>query len=891
MMADCHVLCVAEKPSAAKTIASALSNNYQTFHTSSKYNKVFQFTGTVGSLSGTFSITSVSGHIHSISFTHNEAWSSCPPRDLFDCPVSYSVKSDAVRIVSFIKKQSEKATYLLICTDCDREGEAIGCSIAAEAISANARLIVKRVVFNSLSATTILNGFASLGELNHYAYNAVTVRQELDYRIGCAFTRLLTLSLSSSSYQNSRKKRPVSWGPCQSPVLKLISDAYLANSNFIPQVFHYLEVRLSRGTTITWKRNRVDDEAAAASYLEHVRSHQEDGALVVAIETEDLVKHPPLPLTTVELQKHFTKNFSYSAKQTLKIAEELYLKGLITYPRTDSNKIVNFDSVQSLLKNQIQRNDHPSWNSFLATFDVSNINYPRNGTSSDNAHDPIMIARVIKSSDITPLTHPQKQVLDYILRRFAALFMPASYAQRKCFTFKVGEEYFTTLKYRVVEKGFQKAINMKWPPSSEEAAEFDQDCSYPISHVTLRQGYTSPPPLMSEHRLLGEMERFGIGTDATAAEHINTVIQRQYAIRRGSSIVPTNSGMALIKGFLELGLAIADSSLRASMEKDFTLLSLNQITKDEAIERAVRAFREAFDHLESNMATFMNCFISVTSPELLNNPFVLIDGNISPCKCGGQMALSTNNIDLRVTCTFCDVHFDFSNGKREEKIITKHLPEVQCVMCGFFVVEVKSPNFSTAKPYCPNCHFSNHSFTSCWKCFEPSCPLSKKNIQRLSLFPCTKCSRTKKPGLFKLRSGHSGPFLGCSSFPKCKTTLSFGQGDVVETKRPCLKCHDSSYCVILFNGSEICTRGCDQVNFLRYITNVNPGFSAPRPKAIVNSLPPSHVPLPNNAVASNASLISEKVVVNLPTLSMRASRKCGLCRQPGHDRRSCPTAN
>lgn len=192
-----RVLNVAEKPSVAKGITRILSRGQSTSRTGfSKYNRCFDFECDGKQMI----VTSVTGHIMNIDFAESHRhWTSCDPVQLFDAPIIKSINSDKESICRTLRREARKCAELILWLDCDREGENIAFEVIEVCKAANNALSIKRARFSSLVSREIWHAFNHLIAPNSNENDAVDARQEIDLRIGAAFTRFQTLRIQSKT--------------------------------------------------------------------------------------------------------------------------------------------------------------------------------------------------------------------------------------------------------------------------------------------------------------------------------------------------------------------------------------------------------------------------------------------------------------------------------------------------------------------------------------------------------------------------------------------------------------------------------------------------------------------------------------------------------------------
>ena len=182
-------------------------------------------------------MTSVSGHLLNFDFEEKyRKWYSCPPLQLFDLPVTKTCREEsALKIKRTLEREAKWAKQLIIWTDCDREGENIGYEIIDVCKAANRNLEVKRAKFSEITRVSIERALRTLVQPDLRVSQAVDVRQELDLRIGAAFTRFQTMRLQKKF--TSLNQHLISYGSCQFPTLGFVVERYKAIENFVPEAF------------------------------------------------------------------------------------------------------------------------------------------------------------------------------------------------------------------------------------------------------------------------------------------------------------------------------------------------------------------------------------------------------------------------------------------------------------------------------------------------------------------------------------------------------------------------------------------------------------------------------------------------------------------------------
>ncbi|KAK7005830.1 DNA topoisomerase 3 [Favolaschia claudopus] len=591
-----RVLCVAEKPSIAKSITQILSGGqFNSRPTGNKYIRNYDFD--YPQTRAQYTVTSVSGHLTSHDFpqTHRK-WDSCDPLTLFDIPVETFVSSDRKDIERNLKQEARRADLLMIWTDCDREGEHIGSEVKRVCRGVKPNIIVKRARFSAIIAQQIHNAAQHPVELDQAQADAVEARIILDLRIGAAFTRMQTKTLQDSIAQVD--KGIVSYGPCQFPTLGFVVQRWLQVKNFVSEAFWYIYLSLSRPsssqggnveTEFKWRRTHLFDHDVAAVIYEHVISNPL--ARVTKVVEKNTKKWKPLPLTTVELQKAGSRFLKLAPKTVLDVAEKLYNQGFLSYPRTETDQFdPQFDLMTLIQKQTVD----PAWGAFAQNLQQGGFNRPRQGKNNDKAHPPIH-----PTAHAGGLTGNEKKVYEFVTRRFLACC--SKDAEGSMTTVDVtcgGEEFFAT-GLVVYQRNYLDVYPYdKW--TGNRVPDFAEGEEFQPSVCELREGHTTSPKYLTEADLVTLMDKNGIGTDATIAQHIETVITREYVYEEyeGATkyLVPSTLGVGLIEGYNEMGLekSVSKPQLRRETERNMVQVCNGTKTKNNMLDEGIDQYRAMF---------------------------------------------------------------------------------------------------------------------------------------------------------------------------------------------------------------------------------------------------------------------------------------------------------
>ncbi|KAG7098452.1 hypothetical protein E1B28_000402 [Marasmius oreades] len=585
-----QVLCVAEKPSIAKAITQILSGGrFTTRNTRSSFIKNYDFD--YPQTNSQYTVTAVAGHLTDLDFpeTHRK-WHSCDPIDLFYAPVLVEVKKENKSMETNIFNEAKKASMLMIWTDCDREGEHIGSEIANVARRARAGIVVKRARFSAIVAQQIHHAAQHPVELNMRLVHAVEARLITDLKIGAAFTRHQTFQLQN----HIEKEGVISYGPCQFPALGFVVSRSKDVKDFRPEIFWYIHLALTaedgQETSFSWKRGHLFSEDEAIVLYEHVMENPL--ARVTKVEKKETKKWKPLPLTTVELQKAGSRLLKLSPKKVLDIAEKLYQQGFLSYPRTETDQYdPQFDFHILIDKQRVD----PSWGDFATSLREGEFCAPRKGKNNDKAHPPIH-----PTAHAGNLAGDERKVYEYISRRFLASCSKDAKGWQTTVEVICGDEYFAATGLTVTEKNYLLVYPYeKW--NTNELPDFEEGNEFEPSICELRDGQTTKPTYLTEADLVALMDKNGIGTDATIAQHIDTIIAREYVIEQFEGqtkyLLPSTLGIGLIDGYNKMNLNntnLGKPLLRRETERRMVKVGRGETTKEAMIYESLEQYRAMY---------------------------------------------------------------------------------------------------------------------------------------------------------------------------------------------------------------------------------------------------------------------------------------------------------
>ena len=337
-----------------------------------------------------------------------------------------------------------------------------------------------------------------------------------------------TLALQNMIPQQGEERfKLISYGSCQFPTLGFVVDRYLRVRNFVPEPFWYIKLAHKKDdieVKFNWRRGHLFDRMAVVLIFE--RCLLSKTAKVVKMAKKPTKKWKPLPLTTVELQKNGSRFLRMTSQDVMKVAEDLYTKGWISYPRTETDQFDRGMDLRALVGRQTQDG---RWGPFAQNLMNGGFHQPREGRNNDKAHPPIHPVNYVASSQ---LNDRERIVYEFVVRRFLACCSEDAVGEATDIEIEYGGEIFHAHGLTVIARNYLDVYPYdKWE-SSQVLPQYTVGETFEPTEANMLDGQTSAPSYLTEPELIALMDANGIGTDATMAEHIAKIKEREYVIAR-----------------------------------------------------------------------------------------------------------------------------------------------------------------------------------------------------------------------------------------------------------------------------------------------------------------------------------------------------------------------
>lgn len=301
------------------------------------------------------------------------------------------------------------------------------------------------------------------------------------------------------------------------------------------------------------------------------------------------------------MNKKAVRLLHMTSDNIMKVAEDLYTKGFISYPRTETDQFDgNFDLKSYIAKQCEDR----TWGRYAQQLLNTGFEQPRLGRNNDKAHPPIH-----PTAPGDGLTGNERRVYEFIARSFLAACSKDAKGSETVVEIDIADEQFDTKGLVILERNYLDVYPYdKW--SGSQIPHFQQNQTFIPTIFEMTESQTTAPNMLTESDLIGLMEKNEIGTDATIHEHIKTVQSRDYVFKQGTYFHPTSTGIALVLGYDEIGLDMSLSKpfLRREMEVDLKRICEGQQTKNNVVQQSVLRYRNMFTKTSNEFQKIIDSF-------------------------------------------------------------------------------------------------------------------------------------------------------------------------------------------------------------------------------------------------------------------------------------------
>lgn len=508
----------------------------------------------------------------------------------------YKADAGVLAQIKIIGKLFDSSERIIVATDAGREGELIFRYLYAYL---GCRKPFDRLWISSLTDTAIREGLLNLRDGKEYdnLYHAAKARSEADWLVGINGTQALTIAAGRGTY---------SVGRVQTPTLGMVCERYWEHKHFESKPFwqvHFGVVDTDSGNILKFiSANRWTDKATATDIYNKVKDT--GSAIITKVVTKRKVEKAPLLYDLTTLQKEANSQHGFTAEHTLSIAQKLYEAKFITYPRTSSRYISDdvFATLPKLFKNLENHSEYGEKVKLLP----GSEDYSKNSVNAAKVTDHH--ALLITENAAIGLFKDEKIVYDMILCRMIEAFSADCIKDITSVTAQVDHDVEFGISGSIIRQTGWRALSLKEKNNSQDKdadatdnevkdqviPNWQEGQHITLSGCTITEGKTKPKPLHTESTLLAAMETAGkeieddtmrqamkdsgIGTPATRAAIIETLLKREYMVRQQKKLVPTEKGLALHS--VVKNMAIANVEMTGKWEAELAKIERGEASAD-----------------------------------------------------------------------------------------------------------------------------------------------------------------------------------------------------------------------------------------------------------------------------------------------------------------------
>jgi DNA topoisomerase-1 len=566
-------LVISEKNIAAQRIAYILSGGKVTRrHVGSI--PVYEFTKE----GDDWAVIGLKGHIVTVDYPAGfNQWNKIEPSGLIMVEPVKRVSEKG--IASALKSLLTNSPMVIVATDFDREGELIGVEVVNLLKSYNPSIDqIKRARFSAITPYEINTAFENLTDVDYNLSSAGEARQVIDLVWGAVLTRFISLT-------SRRLGRDfLSIGRVQSPTLKLLVDREKEIKNFKPKPYWKIIAKLMKDKPFdaTHEADIFWEEQPAREIYQRIKDCNE--ALVKTVKKTMEHETPPAPFnTTTFLQA--ASFLGYPAAKAMSLAEELYMQGLTSYPRTDNTVYPPSLNIGGIL----QKLSGAQFSKEVMEVQTNGRSHPTRGKMQTTDHPPIHPV----DAPTKKLGTDQEKVYELICRRFLATLAKDAVSETTDASFDIAGEPFLTSGYRLIEAHW-KTIYPYFKDKKKQLPELLEGERLEIASIVLKAEETKPPQRYTQGALIAKMEQLTLGTKSTRHEIISKLYGRKYI--SGQTPVPSSTAIAVVDALANTD--VVKPKMTAELEDDMNSIAEGKKTLDETVTESREMLTKVMQELE-----------------------------------------------------------------------------------------------------------------------------------------------------------------------------------------------------------------------------------------------------------------------------------------------------
>lgn len=742
-------LIIAEKPNAAKKIAEALSDKMPKKQSKNQV-PYYELTHN-GKL---VYVACAVGHLFTVS----------SPKKSYNYPQfdtiwveNYKTNKQAAytkNYVKTLKELSKKADEFTVATDFDIEGEVIGYNVIANICK---QKDANRMKFSTLTKGDLVEAYENKQSTIEWGQaKAGLTRHELDWYYGINLSSALM-----SAIKKAGSFKVLSSGRVQGPALKMLCDKEKEINAFKSEPYWQIQLLgdISHKPIEAWhEEDKIFNKERAEEIIEKTKNPH---AKIRKKSVSQFKQAPPTPfdLTTFQIECH--RVHKITPKETLSIAQELYVGGFISYPRTSSQKLPAKLGYKKLLQG-IARND--IYKDLANKLLSKSVLKPNEGKKEDAAHPAIYPTGIIPT-EISPRSF---KVYDLIVRRFMATFAEPAVRETVKADIDVNSENFICKGTTTKEKGWHEFYGKYATFDELLLPNFNEGDLVIVREINRQDKETKPPKRYTQASIIKELDKRNLGTKATRATIIDNLYSRGYVDNK--SIEVTDLGLKTCDILEKYSPTILDEALTRHFEDEMESIRQKHMSQEEVLGEARKKLTEILEDFKTKELDIGNA-LKDAMIETRNNATIV--GKCPKCN-KGDLKILKGKYGYFIGCSNypdCKTIFSLPNNAKIKPTgkVCEHCKE-------YPLISLQRPR-ARPQEVCINPECQTRKTEEEKKTEEASSLNGDSNVLKTYPEEGMECPTCKK-GKMILRKSFYGTFLGCDNYPKCQTMMKIVDGKV-----------------------------------------------------------------------------------------------------------------
>jgi DNA topoisomerase-1 len=578
-----YTLVICEKPDAARRVSEALAEGTPQSSVV-EGTTVFRFHRD----GEEFVVCSAQGHVYSVSDPFEER-AVYPVFDVewYSSDLVDEDSASAGRRISAIKKLAVGASKFVNACDFDVEGETIGFNVLRYACAGKEGQAL-RAKFSTLTKDELVRAFRDAKrQADQGLARAGRARHLIDFVWGVNLSR----ALSQSALGAGHRYRTVSMGRVQGPALEFLVHREREIREFVPLPYWKVSgvfEKDGRKVEAGYSKERVGERAEALRVKSDCLGRE---AVAASVSKRMTQVGPPVPFNIGDLQKEAYRAFDYSPRRTLQLAEGLYLGALVSYPRTGSQRLPPSIDYRAIMKGLGGAREYADDVRELLRGELK----PVQGPKEDPAHPAI---HPTGERPRRPLNSAEAAVFDLVVRRFLAAFGPSARRELVDVVIAVGDHRFALGGARTVYPGWMKYYGRYSGAKDSQVPQVAGGDRFRVADVKVEEKFEQKPFRYNQSSLLEKMEKERIGTKATRADIISTLVGRGYVAGEGMEV--TDLGLSVMETMQKYAPPIVTTELTRDIERRLEEVEARSEDEGPVVRETVRSIAEQLAGLREN---------------------------------------------------------------------------------------------------------------------------------------------------------------------------------------------------------------------------------------------------------------------------------------------------